>query len=328
MTPPKISIIILNWNGKNDTLECLNSLRSLRYTNFETIIVDNGSSDDSVSEIKKTYPEVIILEQKENLGFAGGCNVGIKYALAHQAEGLCLLNNDTIVDPGFLNAFVERIDKEPAVGILGAKIYLYSDRERLDHIGGMWNKERAEFDFIGNRQLDQDLVWEENKEIDYVCGAAFYVKKEVFEKVGLFEEKFFLIWEESDFCFRARRAGYQIKSCFAAKLWHKVSVSFKSKAHSTYFWWRNRLFWIERNCTPIERKEIFQNVLRREIFHVRKLKTLKSFELFLITYLLKKKAPLSKREKLHKYRAACQGIQDSARRSYGQGPSWIYQKLH
>lgn len=326
MSPYKISIVILNWNGKKDTLECLSSLRSLNYSHYETIVVDNGSSDDSAEVIKKEYPEVTLLLQIENLGFAGGCNAGIRYALEHGADAVCLLNNDTIVDPNFLQAFVDRMQKEPTVGILGAKIYMYTDRERLDHLGGMWNKAKAEFDLIGNRVLDTDLSWDEFKELDYVCGAAFFVKKEVFEKIGLLEEKFFLIWEEADFCFRAKRAGFAVKTCLQSKLWHKVSASFTSKAHSTYFWWRNRLYWIERNCNSQEKKELFQNVLKREIFHLWKIKMIKSFELFVLTRLLGKKAPFQKVEKLHKYKAAWQGIQDSHKGNFGQGPSWIYQK--
>ena len=324
MSPYKISIVILNWNGINDTLESLSSLRLLDYPYFETIVVDNGSTDNSVAEIRKQYPEVILIEQKENLGFAGGCNVGIKHGLDRGADAICLLNNDTIVDQGFLKAFYTRIQKEPSIGILGAKIYMYNDRERLDHLGGNWNKEKAAFTLIGNRVLDKDLDFNESTEIDYVCGAAFFVKKEVFEKIGLLEEKFFLIWEEADFCFRAKRAGFEVKTCLGAKLWHKVSASFTSKAHSTYFWWRNRLYWIERNCTPCEKKELFEKVLRKEIFHLWKIKTIKTFQLFIITRLLGKKAPLQKIEKLHKYKAAWQGIQDNAQGRFGQGPSWIY----
>ena len=128
------------------------------------------------------------------------------------------------------------------------------------------------------------------------------------------------------FCFRAKRAGFTVKTCLSAKLWHKVSASFTSKAHSTYFWWRNRLYWIERNCTPSEKKELFQNVLRKEIFHLWKIKTIKTFEIFMLTRLLGKKPPFQKVEKLHKYRAAWQGIQDNAKGRFGQGPSWIYTK--
>ena len=326
MTSYKISIVILNWNGKKDTLECLHSLESLSYPNYETIVVDNGSRDDSIEVIKKEFPKVTLLMETENLGFAGGCNVGIRYALNHGADAVCLLNNDTVVDPHFLQAFVDRMQKEPTVGILGAKIYMYTERNRLDHIGGMWNKEKAEFTLIGNRALDSEICWDESHEIDYVCGAAFFVKKEVFEKIGLLEEKFFLIWEESDFCFRAKRAGFAIKVCLQAKLFHKVSASFKSKAHSTYFWWRNRLYWIDRNCSTAEKKEIFRKVLKKEIFHLWKIKTIKSFELFVLTRVLGKKAPYQKAEKLHKYKAALQGIHDSRKGTFGKGPSWIYQK--
>ena len=103
---PKIAIILLNWSGKKDTLECLASLQKVQYPNFQPIIVDNGSSDDSISTFRKAYPHIPILENGKNLGFAGGNNVGIEWALRHHAEWILLLNNDTIVDPDFLNAFM------------------------------------------------------------------------------------------------------------------------------------------------------------------------------------------------------------------------------
>src|SRR5690606_4973297 len=103
---PKIIIILLNWNGKKDTLECLGSLEKVDYPNFQTLIVDNGSTDDSIAAFRENHPNLPILETKANLGFAGGNNVGIEWALRHNAEWILLLNNDTTVDPRFLHAFL------------------------------------------------------------------------------------------------------------------------------------------------------------------------------------------------------------------------------
>jgi GT2 family glycosyltransferase len=322
----RIAIIILNWNGIKDTMECLSSLKSLDYPHFTPIVVDNGSTDFSVAMIKNNHPEVYLIELKENLGFAGGCNAGIRHAIADNFDYICLLNNDTVVDPAFLSAFISRMKKEPKIGILGAKILMYSEKNRLDHLGGIWKNGKAEFELIGNRMLEKDFIWDSNEELDYVCGAAFFVKKEVFETIGLLEEKFFLIWEEADFCFRARKAGFLIKACLDAKLWHKVSASFIGKAHSNYFFWRNRLLWIERNLNQKQKKEVFKNTLNRELFHLWKMKSLKSIQMFVLTKIAKKTPPQSKVDHLLKLKACWQGVQDYKQRRFGDGPSWIYQK--
>lgn len=317
---PKIAIIILNWNGKKDTLECLSSVAKINYKNFETIVVDNGSSDDSVAAIKNDFPNIEIIETKENLGFAEGNNVGIRHALAKGADALLLLNNDTIVDPNLLQGFANA-GKDKEIGVIGAKIYLYYERDKLDHLGGMWNAKRAAFDFIGHGESGDN--WMAPVELDYVCGAAFYVKREVFEKIGFLESQFFLIWEESDFCFRARNSGYKVTSCPDAKIWHKVSASFVGKPHTNYFWWRNRLLWMQRNLKRKERAIIYTKVIIPEITKIYKLNLLNKLQLF-FTEAFTNKDSMEKRKKILKNQAALQGVSDFFSRKFGQGPSWIY----
>jgi GT2 family glycosyltransferase len=321
-----VYLIILNWNGKKDTLACLASLKNVSYKNLSLIVVDNGSNDDSVEAIKNEFPEVLILETGQNLGFAEGNNVGIRHALAHGAEAVCLLNNDTVVDPEFISAFVKAAATSSKIGILGAKIYLYESQRQMDHLGGMWNPRKASFDLVGNRAVDDGVSWETMKPIDYVCGAALFIKREVLESVGLLEPKFFLIWEESDLCFRARRFGFEVMTCPSSKIWHKVSASFVGgKPHSTYFWWRNRLLWIARNCTKKEKWKIYLTILFPEIFHLWKLYWIKLLELSVLKR-YPKKPFLAKQEKLLKYKAALQGIQDYRKKRFGNGPAWIYKR--
>ncbi len=327
MTQPKVFIIILNWNGKKDTLECLTSLKKVEYTNYEIMVVDNGSSDDSVLEIQKQFPHIRLIETKENLGFAEGNNVGIREALSLGAEYFFLLNNDTVVDPQILTAFVLKMEKNPAVGILGAKAYLYDEPNKLDHFGGMWNPKKGIFDLVALRQIDELDKWETPLEIDYACGCALFIRKEVFKTIGLLEPLFFLIWEEADFCFRARKRGFLVKTCPSAKLWHKVSASFVGgKPHSTYFWWRNRLLWIERNCSFKSTLSLYLRVLLPDILNLYKLKCIKTFQLFILR-IIKPKEDLKKRkERVLRYKAALHGVKDYAFRKFGNGPSWIYKK--
>jgi GT2 family glycosyltransferase len=315
---PKVFIIIVNWNGKQDTLICLSSLQSLDYSNYHVIIVDNGSKDDSISAIKLQFPNHLLLENLTNIGFTGGNNIGIQYALDHKADFVLLLNNDTKVSSDLLKRFMLGFQQFPKAGVLGAKICLMQNEEKLDHFGGTWNQKKGVFDLIGLHASDEN--WDTAFCIDYVCGAAMMIKKEVFEKIGLLESRFFLIWEESDFCMRAKRKGFQIISYPSSKIWHKVSASFKGKTHSTYFWWRNRLLWIERNCSFRHLLSIYIRVLIPEIFHLIKIYLLKSIQYTCFQSFYTKAKLERKTHNLFTYKAALKGIKDYLLRRFGPGP--------
>ncbi|MBI3211649.1 MAG: glycosyltransferase family 2 protein [Simkania negevensis] len=245
-SPPRVFVILLNWNGKEDTLACLKSLENVS-TPHQVIVVDNGSSDDSISSFQKNFPNVLLIENRDNLGFAEGNNIGIRRALSLGAEYLFLLNNDTIVDPSILEGFLKMIKHNPNASILGGRVYLMKDPTRLDHLGGIWNLKRGEFDLIASHALDGEK-WDLSLPVDFVSGCSLFAKAEVFREVGELDPRYFLYWEESDFCFRAKKKGFSTFYCPQAKLWHKVSSSFVGgKPHTSYFWWRNRFLWIEKN---------------------------------------------------------------------------------
>ena len=314
---------MLNWNGKQDTLACLKSLEALTYPHAETIVVDNGSTDGSVAAVRERYPKLQILETGSNLGFAGGNNVGIAKALEQGADLLFLLNNDTVVDPSILEAFVEGFQAHPEAGILGANIFLFDERDTLDHLGGKWDPKTGQFTFIGKGQKKR----EETEELDYVCGAGLMVKRSVLEAIGFLENRFFLIWEEADFCFRAKRAGFEVMTCRGANLWHKVSASFVGgKPHSTYFWWRGRLLWMERNCSFGELVSLYLRIIIPDVLHMLKIRGLKKLQLSLEKRFRPGSDVREKELKLIKNRAALCGIRDYCLRRFGSGPAWIYQK--
>lgn len=325
MTPPKISILILNWNGKHDTLACLNSIQRLSYPQVEVIVIDNGSSDDSVESIKTQFPRYTLLSTGVNLGFAEGNNVGIRLALEGGADYVLLLNNDTVVAPDLLEQFMQTALLHPHAGIFGAKIFLFESPDTLDHLGGMWNRKQGVFELIGLREKGD--LWDSSQEIDYACGACLMIKRAVLEKVGLLEPRFFLIWEESDLCFRARRAGFLTITAPRAHIWHKVSASFVGgKPHSTYFWWRNRLLWIERNCSMLEIGGLYCKVLIPDILHMMKIHIIKQLQLS-FTKTFRRTTPLQKKEQfLLKNKAALCGVKDYLFRRFGNGPAWIYKK--
>ncbi len=320
--PPKISIVLLNWNGKKDTLECLASLQKVDYPRFQAIVVDNGSTDDSIAAIRKEFPHVPILENKENLGFAGGNNPGIEWVLRHHAEWILLLNNDTVVSPDFLHGFMAAAKEQPKAKILGAKIFRYSDRERIDHCGGYWNPKIAEFESPAYGHLDDPYSFVEMKPADYVCGAALLMHRSVPAAIGLLEPRFFLFWEETDFCFRARRAGFEVWTAPQAKIWHKVSASFTGgKPHMQYFWWRSRLLWIERNCSREEKKQLYRTVIAPELW-----KTLRHYLLKSAQRLFSRNSDPAVLQKIRRYKAGCAGALDYFRGRFGNCPTWIGKK--
>lgn len=315
----KLTVVILNWNGKNDTVACLKSLPA----EISTVVVDNGSTDDSVNVISQEFPQVTLLKTGKNLGYAGGNNVGIEHALAEKADLVLLLNNDTIVDESFISALKQAAEKNPECGIFGAYPLRYSDPEKLDHLGGVWNRETASFDLIG---LGAPDGFRTDQPLDYVCGCSILIRAEVFKTIGFLEPTFFLFWEEADFCVRAKKAGFGIDICYEAKLLHKVSASFVGGSpHKTYFWWRGRCLWIERNCTPEEKQHHYKTALNPELIHLFKLRWIKQFELFFLQ-LLRKQNLERKKNKLLEYRAALQAFSDYQHHKFGPEPSWLMKR--
>jgi GT2 family glycosyltransferase len=298
---PKVFLIILNYNGKSDTINCLNSILAADIKNAQIVVVDNASSDGSVKAVKDTFPNIHLIKNQENLGYAGGNNVGIQYAYKQNADYIFILNNDIKVASNFLEEILKLAKEKPNGGIFGSAIYQYDNPNKLEHLGGYYNSSICEF--ISNKTLSDKA-----QKVDYVCGCAILIKREVIEKVGLFEPKFFLLWEESDFCFRAQKKGFEIWVQPLSKIWHKISASFKDgKPQMQYFWWRNRLFWISRNLNKQEKKKAYINVIIPEIIKTYKHLFLKKIHLILS---ISKKKRTERKEKYYRLKAAGKGIKD------------------
>lgn len=304
----KVAVLILNWNGKQDTLDCIASLKRARAPDlFSTLVIDNGSTDDSVLAIRASFPDIPILETKENLGYAGGCNAGIRWALGKSFEWILLLNNDTVVESNFIDAFLTAARAQPKAAILGAKAYAHGNPRLIDSFAGYWDAASAEFIDPAKGKPDE-IAFEQMQKADYVCGCALFMHRTVPEAIGLLDERFFLFWEEADFCMRARRKGFEIWTAPQAKLYHKGSASFTGgKPHTHYFWWRNRLLWISSNCTTAEKRRLYCKVLLPQIGKSFKLAFLKTAQIMLLKML---GTPIdeSRRSKARRYRAGSRGI--------------------
>ena len=227
MSSPRVCIIILNWNGLADTVECLESLQKITYPNYNVIIVDNASRGDDIKILRDRFGDYIqIIQNDKNYGFAEGNNIGIRRALEGlNPDYLLLLNNDTIVAPDLLDQMVETAEGDPGIGILGPKIYYYDFDGRKDVIwtaGGVIRRWRPWiYDGIGNG--DDDLLrYQQVASVDWVSGAAMMIKRCVLEEVSLLNPQYFFGNEDVEYCLTARRHGFRIVYVPKAMVWHKV----------------------------------------------------------------------------------------------------------
>ena len=245
---PRVSIVLLNLNGYQDTQDCIESLRRVQYTNFDVIVVDNGSSDDSFPRLQKEFPEAKLVRSEENLGFSGGSNLGIQHALDNGADYVLLLNNDTVVDADFLSHLVQVGESDPRIGILGAKIFYYSEPKRIWYAGGYVKCGIGACRHLGQDQLDQEGKFSRVEDTEFITGCAMMIKSSLLREIGLLDSKLFAYWEDSDFCMRARNAGNRLVFVPTALVWHKVSqTSGVESPFTLYLTTRNQLAWVTKH---------------------------------------------------------------------------------
>ncbi|UCH83588.1 MAG: glycosyltransferase family 2 protein [Candidatus Latescibacterota bacterium] len=222
---PRVTVVVLTWNGKRLTLECLESLAKLTYDNIDIVVVDNASTDGTADAISDVYGDrVTVIVNDANLGFAGGNNVGIQHALSAGAEYILLLNNDTLVDPGMAGALADALSGSADIGIVGPKIYYASPPDQIWYAGGRINLARGTARHIGIRETDTGQ-YDTVKDVDYVTGCALMARREVIERIGFLDTAFEAYYEDADFCMRARQAGYRIIYVPAGRVWHRISSS-------------------------------------------------------------------------------------------------------
>lgn len=186
---PSVAVVLVTWNNGKDTLECLESLSHLQYPNYSVIVVDNGSSDGSGELIKTMHPETELLPLSPNRGYAGGCNPGIRRALGRGAEFVWLLNNDTVVQPDALTRMVELAYQRLRLGAVGSVLRYYNSPERIQAWGG-----GRVFKYLGiSRHFRQRVA---PGYLNYLTGASLLLRAEALRDVGIFDERFYLYWEE------------------------------------------------------------------------------------------------------------------------------------
>jgi GT2 family glycosyltransferase len=226
---PRVHVVVLNWNSPQMTADCLRSLLATSAGSFRIVVVDNGSRDNSVGYLRGAFPEVEVIANDRNLGFAGGCNVGIRHALAEGADYILLANNDTIVDPGLLPELMAHAEAHPEAGILSPKIYYADPSDALWWAGGVFNiwtglaahVDRQKKD-TGNHDLPRVLDW--------ATGCVMLLRCEALRRTGLFDELIFATGEDVDLSLRTIKAGYVVKYVPAARVWHREGVDLRKNA--------------------------------------------------------------------------------------------------
>ena len=221
---PLVYIILVNWNGKEDTLCCLGSLSKVRYPNYKIILVDNASRDGSVNAVSHAFPNVTLIENKTNTGFAHANNQAIELSLQEKAEYVLLLNNDTHVDSEFLGYLVERAESDTKIGMVGGKIYYDDEPNKIWFAGGVIKIWKGLIAHRGIREEDKGQ-FDNACESGYITGCCLLVKRNCVAQIGNLDESYYIYTEDADWCYRGRLAGFKLFYEPHAKIWHKISSS-------------------------------------------------------------------------------------------------------
>jgi len=257
----KIAIVLVNYNGYADTFRAITSL-SESSANVDIIIVDNASSNDDFSRFIKDFPKIIVLLNHENLGFAGGNNIGVKYALEHMYNYIILLNNDTIVDRNMIEILANAADENTVTAPL---MMLYDEPNIVWYGGGDINRKtgNAQHRYMGNvKPIKLQTV-----ECSFISGCCMCIHHSVFKQIGLLDESYFLYCEDTEFCLRLNQSDIKMLFVPDAVLWHKVSSSTggDSSYLSIYYMTRNRLKYIKNYPKEFSRFAYYFTVISRII---------------------------------------------------------------
>ena len=243
----KITVVLLNWNSHKMTAECIRSLLAMDGADFEILVVDNGSTDGSVEMLQQEFLQITVLPQERNLGFAAGCNVGIRHALANDAEHVLLLNNDTLVAPDFLREMLAAIQGDPRIGAVCPKIYFADQPDRLWYAGADFSLWAGTAKHRGWKEVDHGQ-FDRHEEITQATGCAMLVRHSALRDVGLLDEQFWAYVEDLDWSLRFLERGYRLAFAPKARVWHCCgatavkSMGAGSAAIRQFFSTRNMVF--------------------------------------------------------------------------------------
>jgi len=249
---PHVVVVVLTWNGLADVTTCLESFACVEYPNYKVLVVDNGSEDTTVAVIRERYPWVTLIENGTNLGYVGGNNVGMRYALQHGAEYVFILNNDTKMTPDVISQLVQIMQSDRRIAIAGAKNLLMADPTQTWAKYGVLNWGPMLSALVG--RYAPDTPEDSPKDVDWVIGNGCMMSREALERVGLFDETFFQVHEDIDWSVRAREAGYRVLYVDTAAILHKGAGSALAERPVVfsygYFLGRNPILFARKHASP------------------------------------------------------------------------------
>jgi len=258
-TPP-VAAIVINWKTCERTIACLRALQRQDYPRLRILAIDNGSDDGSAEQMRAAFPAIEVIGLEHNLGFAGGANKGIRRALALGCEYVLLLNSDADAPPDTVTRLVAGMERSPRTGIATPKILYTGEQQFLWGIGGRMYP--AWLIVYGMGEIDRGQY--DQTPLDFVFGCAMIIRRAVFDTIGLFDERFFMYYEDGDFCLRAKRAGYQISLFPEIKIWHDGSASTRSRDHLREFYHiRSRMLFFRKHVHGLR---ILQFGLRETLY--------------------------------------------------------------
>ncbi len=249
LNKPFVAIIILNYNRSKDLLDCIESLKTNNYPNVKIYVVDNNSRDDSVQRVNNKFSDVEIIESKDNLGYAGGMNIGIRYAFKYSPQYIMIMNSDTLLREDTIEILVRTLDSNLTVAIASGKILCYPDTNNIWYAGGKIDYFRAS----GFQNTKIDNVNDKSpKLVGFISGCAALIRTKSLKEVGLFDERFFLYLEDTELSARMIQKGYKLLYVPQAIIYHRLN-DVRYSAHMIYYGFRNRFLFLEISAKGLKK---------------------------------------------------------------------------
>ena len=298
-----VAVILVNWNGFDFTKACLESLGKVDYPDFKVILVDNASQNQEGQRLKKAFPDILLIENQDNLGFAGGNNTGIRLALQQGFSHLLLLNNDTEVEPDFLGELMRTIHKNPRLGVVQPLILFLHDPKKIWSAGGKWIPTLARAVTLGDRSPIADYRFKQSA-LDWASGCCMLISREALLKTGLLNEQYFAYFEDVEWSLRFRNAGFEIALSEKSVIYHEAGASSKQK-HA------------EGTLSP----KVFYYHVRNQFLLLRSQKTALGLSYHLFRFMLWMGYFLV-RGRFQKMKAVATGIRDGLSQPLESAPTW------
>ena len=245
---PRVAIVLVNYNRAADTIACVRSLQLCTYAGLQILLIDNGSTDDSIAVIRGALADVPCHATGRNLGFTGGCNFALTVMGDDQPRYLVLLNNDTLVEPGFLEPLVDAMERDPSIGAAGGTICYHPDIERVWYAGGNFSYLRGSGFSWGYGRLLEELPDRSSAEVTFISGCLLMTRMSIVRDIGLLDDRFCMYLEDAELCLRLLSRGHRLVWVRNSRIFHKVHHA-GNKPLPLYFSVRNRLLLLRLRVT-------------------------------------------------------------------------------